>query len=366
MRLRTLGLCAGVILACGLILLAQTSRDMYRSAYASWRQADPNLERDSAAKQAGFADRVEKVAQAAATYGKARSAFLRASASVNLGLLDQPLKADMDLLPNRDLRVFVTTETKVVETSIKRFETDRDPGIVQWRQALERERAALASLGTAIDDRRAATAKAAAPLAALETGRTEAVSKYAQFDAALTEAAGIMDRETAGWAQYYKALAVSAPVVSVSSINNAANNAAANPNPAPVARVNGPGEGVPPVPLMRYTGTWSFPAIGGLFSGPKPEFVDLAVHEENGQLKGSFYGRFTLPPGSRNDPVLRFDMIGPVTSSRTQKLTLETTEGAKGTIELIPGGAFNLLEINFHIDQKAGKVDQADMILLKK
>ncbi len=64
--------------------------------------------------------------------------------------------------------------------------------------------------------------------------------------------------------------------------------------------------------------------------------------------------------------MLRFDMTGPITSSRTQKLTLETTEGAKGTIELIPGGAFNLLEINFHIDPKAGKVDQADMVLLKK
>lgn len=362
MRLRTLGVCAGINLTCGLILLAQTSRDTYRSAYATWRQADPNLERDAATKQAGFADRVEKVAQAAATYGMARSAFLRASASVDLGPLAQPLKADMDLLPNRDLRVFVTTETKVVDASIKRFETDKDPGIVQWRQALERERAALASLGTAIDDRRAATLKTAAPLAALETGRTETVSKYAQFDAALTEAAGIMDRETAGWAQYYKALAVLPPVVSVSSINNPA----ANPNPTPVAPATAPAEGVPPVPLIRYTGTWSFPATAGLFSGPKPEFVDVAVHEDNGQLKGSFYGRFSLPPGSRNDPVLRFDMIGPITSSRTQKLNLETTEGAKGTIELIPGGAFNLLEINFRIDPKPGKVTQADMILLKK
>ncbi len=198
MRLHTLGVWAGITLACGL-LFAQTSRDGYRSAYATWRQADPNLERDSASKQAGFADRVEKVAQAAATYGKARSAFLRASADVNLGSMAQPFKPDLDLLPNRDLQTFVTAETKVVEASIKRFESDRDPGIVQWRQALERERTALGSLGTAINDRQTATLKAVAPLAAMETGRTEAVSQYKQFDAALTQAAGIMDRETAGW-----------------------------------------------------------------------------------------------------------------------------------------------------------------------
>jgi hypothetical protein len=355
---RKYSVCAGIALTCGLILLAQTSRDTYRSAYATWRQADPNLERDSAAKQAGFADRVDKVAQAAATYGQSRSAFLRASASANLGPLAQPFKPDLDLLPNRDLQAFVTTETKVVEASIKRFESDKDPGIIQWRQALERERAALGSLGTAISDRQAATLKAVAPLAAAETSRTEAVAKYAQFDGALTEAAGIMDRESAAWGQYYKALAALAPVVSVST--------SVNPNSAPAARGPAAGEGVPPIPLARYTGTWSFPAVAGLFSGPKPEFVDLAVHEDNGQLKGSFYGRFTLPPGSRNDPVLRFDMIGPITSSRTQKLNLETTEGAKGTVELIPGGAFNLLEITFHIDSKPGKVDQADIVLLKK
>ncbi len=163
--------------------------------------------------------------------------------------------------------------------------------------------------------------------------------------------------------QYYKALATLAPVISVSP---SVNNPTVNPNSASVARGPAPREGGPPVPLVRYTGTWSFPATAGLFSGPKPEFVDVAVHEDDGQLKGSFYGRFSLPPGSKSDPVLRFDMIGPITSSRTQKLTLETTEGAKGTIELIPGGAFNLLEINFHIDPKAGKVDQADMVLLKK
>jgi hypothetical protein len=347
-----------VTLALGfcLIVFAQTSRDAYRSAYAVWRQADPNLERDSAVKQPDFAPRVQKVAQASAKYGQARAAFLRASAGHNLGLLTQPLKPELELLPNRDLRVLVTSETKIVEASIKRFDNDRDPGIVQWRQALERERAALINLGTAISDRQAATEKAAAPLAAVETARAEAASQYAQFDAALTQAASIMDQETAGWTQYYQALAMVAPPVTASP----------STNPATASRGPSTGEGDPPVPLIRYTGTWSFPPIAGLFTGTKPEFVDLAVHEEGGQLKGSFYGRFTLPPGSKDDPVLRFDMSGTLTSSRTQKLTLETTEGAKGTIDLIPGGAFNLLEINFHTDPKPGKIQQGNMVLLKK
>jgi hypothetical protein len=354
-------MCTGIAFVCCLIVFAQTSRDTYRSAYAAWRQADPNLERDSARNLPDFAARVQKVAQASATYGQARSAFLRASAGHSLVALAQPFKPELELLPNRDLRALVTAETKVVEASIKRFENDRDPGIVQWRQALERERAALANLGTAINERQSATAKAAAPIAAVETARTEAASQYAQFDAALTQAAGIMDQETAGWTQYYQALAIVAPPVSAQPPANPA-------TVAPGKQTGGPstGEGVPPVPLIRYTGTWSFPATAGVFTGIKPEFVDLAVHEENGQLKGSFYGRFTLPPGSKNDPVLRFDMSGPVTSSRIQKLTLETTEGAKGVIDLIPGGAFNLLEINFYTDPKPGKIRQGNMVLLKK
>jgi hypothetical protein len=47
-------------------------------------------------------------------------------------------------------------------------------------------------------------------------------------------------------------------------------------------------------------------------------------------------------------------------------LQLLTADGAKGTIDLIPGGAFNLLEINFHTDAKAGKIQQGNMVLLKK
>jgi hypothetical protein len=333
------------------ILFAQSSRDSYRAAYAQWRQAEPNLERDAGSPQQGFTERVERTAQAAAGYGKARAAFLRGAAHQDLGSLGEPFKPELELLPKRDLRVFVTAETKTVDANIKRFENDRDRGIVQWRQALERERAALAGLATAIGERQSATAKAAVPMGAAEAARIDVTTQYSQFDAAIEQAATLMDQETAAWAEYYRKLSL----------------AASPPALAPtITRTNPAPQGAPPVPLIRYTGAWTFPPSMGVFSGPKPDGVDLAVREENGQLKGSFNGRFTAPAGGKVDPVLRFEFSGALTSARTQTLQLETAEGAKGTIELIPGSAFNLLEINFRTEAKPGKIQQGNMVLLKK
>jgi hypothetical protein len=331
-------------------LLAQSPRDSYRAAYAQWHQTDPNLERDAGSPQPGFPQRADKVAQAAADYGKARAAFLRSSTRQEMGSLSEPFKPELELLPNRDLRVFVSTETKTIDADIKRFETDRDRGIVQWRQALERERTALGSLGTAIEARQAATAKANLPVAAAEASRIDVASQFSQFDAAITQAASLIDQETTAWGEYYRKLTLAASAIDL----------------GPISRRPSTAEVITPVPLVRYTGTWSFSSAEGIYSGAKPEFVDLAVHEEDGQLKGSFYGRFTVTPGGKLDPVVRFDFSGPITATRTQSLQLETADGAKGTIELIPGGAFNLLEINFHTDPKVGKLQQGNMVLLKK
>src|SRR5580693_2690124 len=89
--------------ACVAILFAQSLRDSYRAAYAQWRQSEPNLERDAGSPQQGFAQRVEKVAQTAADYGKARASFLRDSARQDLGPLTEPFKPELELLPHRDL-----------------------------------------------------------------------------------------------------------------------------------------------------------------------------------------------------------------------------------------------------------------------
>src|SRR5262249_53000849 len=118
------------------------------------------------------------------------------------------------------------------------------------------------------------------------------------------------------------------------------------------------------VPFSRYLGTWSFPASNGTFKGIKPEFVDLAVHEENGRAMGAFYARFTV--AAEADPIVRFDFSGPVVPAKTQRFPLETSDGVKGTVELIPGSGPTLIEIVFHLDGQPGKVQLGDVILVKR
>ena len=81
---------------------------------------------------------------------------------------------------------------------------------------------------------------------------------------------------------------------------------------------------------------------------------------------GSAFARFKLPPGATGDPIVRFDFSGEFQPARRQVFDLVTAEGAKGTVELIPGPAFNLLEVNFQTEMKPGKIRQADVVLVKK
>ena len=94
--------------------------------------------------------------------------------------------------------------------------------------------------------------------------------------------------------------------------------------------------------------------------------MDVTVHEENGHATGTFFGRFKLPPGSTGDPVLRFEFSGDFRATFNQTFTVTTSDGATGTIDLIPAGAFNLIEVNFSTAIKAGKIHQGDMLLLKQ
>ena len=50
----------------------------------------------------------------------------------------------------------------------------------------------------------------------------------------------------------------------------------------------------------------------------------------------------------------------------SQKFTLMTSDGAAGVVELIPGPAFNLLEVNFQTDPRANKIRSGNFILVKK
>jgi hypothetical protein len=74
----------------------------------------------------------------------------------------------------------------------------------------------------------------------------------------------------------------------------------------------------------------------------------------------------TPDPAAGRKGILRFDFKGEFQTTRRQVFNLLTAEGTIGTIELIPGPAFNLLEVNFQTEAKAGKVRQADVVLVKK
>jgi len=360
-----------------LCLFAQSnpSRDSYRAAYKSWKEADKALERDAATAGEALAPRTAKAAEAAAVYTAARIAFLRdMSREQNESLKwleaaeSKPLPS---LSPAPDLGRFTDREINAVSAIASTFANDPDKAIQQLRQALQREQEALEALRTAVADRQTAQEKDAKAALAAEQARGEVLDQYPILASALAKSEALMEQEAVAWAAYYPALAdasrlaLTMPAQPVSSnvqgpnLQSQVARALASPDPAP--RV----PPITPLPLSRYVGVWGYQP-GGLFYGSEPEFVDLAVHEEDGHATGTLYARFKLPAGSPGESVIRFDFSGDFTANRIQTFKLETSDGAMGTIELIPGGPFSVLEVNFNTDVKPGKIQHGDVILVKQ
>jgi hypothetical protein len=347
-----------LLLLCLLVcLFAQTRRSAYQQAFQTWQQTGSNLENDAASAGTGLAPRANRAAAAAAEYGSTRIGFLRA-ASGDLNQRALAVKAASarpfpDLAPAGDLTQIVSSENKFVTTTIATFATDPDRGIQQLRLALERERAALTALSGAISDRQKAEAKTAQASAALDSARAKAGDEYGKLSFGLAQSAAQVEKESSAWASYYQKLAAA----SVGS--------APGPVSSAVAPVT-PGTATPPVSLARYVGGWMFPSTNGQSHGALPQSVDLTVHEEKGHVTGTLIARFKLPAGSAGDPALRFDFDGQWQATATQTFPLITSDGTKGTIDLIPGPAFNLLEVNFQTEPKPGKIRLGNFILLKK
>jgi hypothetical protein len=255
----------------------------------------------------------------------------------------------------------VNGEIASVTRTIDAFASDPDRGIQQLRQALERERAALNALGQSIAQRAKVTDALSLDVSKIERSRTKALEESREMLEGMkgaSEAAGV---EAAAWAEYYRKLAEGSEgtAVPITAAPPGVQSVTLNdPIPAPVT--------VTPVLLIRYTGSWEYPQTNGLFHGAQPETIDVEVNEEKGHVTGTFTGKFKLPPGSKGDPVLKFEFSGDLQPTRNQVFNLVSAEGAKGTVELIPGTAFNLLEVNFQTEQKPGKVRQADAVLVKK
>jgi hypothetical protein len=173
------------------------------------------------------------------------------------------------------------------------------------------------------------------------------------------------------WAGYYRTLSDGvrgimsrepAPVPSAAPAGAPTVAAAPPATAAPALRTRS----ITPLPLSRYVGAWVYPTQGAQYHGIEPEFVDLIVRDENGQAKGILFARFKLAQGSPTDPIVRFDFEGAFQPTRNQSFALVTSNDAKGSVELIPGPAFNLLEVSFTTEDKPGTVRQGNFLLIKK
>jgi hypothetical protein len=350
--------------AIAVLCLAQRPRDDYRAAYRQWRQTDPNLEREADAGGTAIAQRADRMAAEAAKSAAARKAFLEAASddeAQHVSWLENAGAGAAAAAKSINDVQFVAAETALVSRTVDTFANDPDRGIQQLRQSLVRERMALEALNTAIAQRKKAAEAVNASAGAIEQSRIKALEQSRAMLEGLKSAASDTAREAAAWAEYYRKLGEGArgTAVPITEVQPGASPATLN-NPVPAPPT------VTPLPLARYTGAWTYPQTNGLYHGAQPEFIDLLVSEEKGRAIGSAFARFKLPPGSTGDPILRFDFSGTFQPNRRQVFNLVTADGAKGTIELIPGPAFNLLEINFQTEIKPGKIRQADVVLVKK
>jgi hypothetical protein len=346
-----------------------------QAAYRHWRDTDPNLERDATSAGATLGARADKVAAEAAKYFSLRKDYLesRAADARRGASLLEPVDISPEALPNLDR--FLSLQDTFLRSTIDTVAHDADPAIQQLRVALDRERAAIAAIGTALKDSQKSRETAVQTSRAADASRAKASQEYQKLAASLQESEQLTDKSSAAWDGYYRALSdaarkVEAPVTSSGPAHPSAGrepNAVAPSTPAASNSASAPAaHPVPPVPLVRYVGAWTYPTIGAHYHGMQPESADLVVRDQNGQGSGTLSVRFRLPAGSTDNPAVRFDFTGAFGSSRVQRFAITTSSGLTGTLELIPGPAFNLLEVNFSIDDKPGTIHQGNFLLIKQ
>jgi hypothetical protein len=360
-RIRTVAwMVLAALLLAAMTLWAQSGREAYRNAYRAWREADPSLEHDAATGGAQFGVRADRIAAEAGKYCEERRAFLDRFARESeqkLAWLETPTGAPPALPAAAG--EFLTGQAAAVRRGIDTLAKDPDSGIQQVRNMLERENVALSVLGAAIATRQTAAAQLDLATAAMDSARLKALDLNRAFAAGTKLTGQGAAAEAPAWGEYYRTLSEEARgAPTTGPVSSVIPSRPADPGPRSAPSIT-------PLPLVRYTGDWMFPQKG-MYHGTQPESVDLVVREDNGRCNGTMEGRFILPPGGAGDPVLRFEFSGEFKNSARQSFPLTTSDGATGTIDLIPGGAFNLLEINVQIAASPGKVQQANVVLIKK
>ncbi len=351
-----------LLLAAAVTLPAQVSgtRADYRELYEKWRGLDPVIEQDAGQSTANLRARAQQLAEAATAYASQRSSYDDARAesfAAEQEAFDGLSGATRgDLAEPATMEKLVDDLDRTLQRMIASYGATNDPQLVRLRGALEQEQTALAGIREAIGARTIRTMRTDD----LETSLRETAENGGDALGTMAEArqnaADALAGEAELWGNYYAALSGGAT----------ASPAAAPQQPAD-SLVNGPvtqPNRIPPVPLSRYTGEWLFPQ-NGLFHGAQPASVQLRVSEADNYVTGSLSALFALPAGSPGDPRLTFTFQGPLQAERNQKFPLTTDEGVAGTIELIPGPAFNLLEVNFQTEPAENKVRAGNFILVK-
>jgi hypothetical protein len=347
-------------------LIGQTGRDAYRHAYDVWQQAQTNLERDAGTGGAPQVAQADRSAAAAASFEATRIAYLKSSgqeAAQRRQILQTPAtRTSPDLTPPAVANL-AAAELQTVTRAIAKFATDKDPGIQQLRQSMERERIALAALTDTIRARQKTVAATLEAASALDQARAKTAAAFADQASQFSQTVSQMEMEGAAWANYYDKLAEAIQTASAPAPPpvNITTNVTTSASPAAPRNAS-----ASPVPLVRYVGDWTYPKANGIFHGAQPESVELEVNEKDGHVDGTLEARFKVSPGGANDPVVQFKFAGDVAATPTQKFTLMTSDGTPGFLELIPGPAFNLLEVNFQADPRANKLRAGNFILVKK
>ena len=358
----------GLLVYCATGLIGQTGRDAYRQAYAVWQQTQTNLERDAGSGGTPQVAQADRSAAAAASFEATRMAYLKSSAQDaaqrRQSLQNAATRSSPDLMPPA-VADLAAAELRTVTRAIATFATDKDRGIQQLRQSMERERVALTALMDTIQARQKAVAANSAATDALDQARAKTAAAFAGQTSQLSQIMAQTDMEGAAWAAYYDKLAGAIQIANAPA-------PVPPPAPAPLDTTTSIGQTAPrnasisPVPLVRYVGEWTYPKANGIFHGAQPESAELAVNEKDGHVDGTLEARFKLPPGGVNNPVVQFKFTGDISGTPTQKFMLTTNEGTAGVIELIPGPAFNLLEVNFQTNPQPNKIRNGNFILVKK
>ena len=87
----------------------------------------------------------------------------------------------------------------------------------------------------------------------------------------------------------------------------------------------------------------------------------MVIQESNGALSGALNARYSAPAAD-----LRLQFQGRALEGKTQSFTVPLADGANGKIELIPGTAINLLEVNFESPAGSGPITSANFVLVKR